>query len=96
VGLRGQVTPILVMLGHRAPVTVAVQATVEAEYTDGGLLDVVISASEDGHVAPVGVRERTRPAEWAERGTETLSCGAWTTVGVCMSCPRRCLGAPPP
>jgi len=46
-----QISPMLVMLGHRAPVTAIVQATVEGEFSDSGAADVIISASEDGYAS---------------------------------------------
>ena len=44
-----QISPMLVMLGHRAPVTVVIQATVDGDFADLGPIDVIISAAEDGY-----------------------------------------------
>ena len=53
---------MLVMLGHRAPVTVIIQATVEGEFADLGPTDVIISAAEDGSATqPTASLYRTRP-----------------------------------
>ena len=68
---------MLVMLGHRAPVTVIIQATVEGEFADLGPTDVIISAAEDGSANASDRVALSHPPDADRAPKVSLTARAW-------------------